>query len=551
MPAGAKGGNSQATKYRQKNPAKYAEYNRKRRAKYRSKRAPLDRPETLPPTGPVIERKDWARAIIAWAPSLTIPSGLLAGRPFTLPDWQADWIRGALAEGIVCGNLSCARKSGKTGLIALIVLFFLAGPGNRRGWRGATCNLKADLAKELARAVTDTAIASGLGDQVRYYSSPAPGRIEGRNGAELRVLSADKSGGESLSNDLVVCDEIGLFPEAKRPLVYGLRSSLSARDGLMLCISVRGDSALFGEYARMKDSPGIYWKEYRAAKNCRLDDEAEWLKACPSLGTVKSLEAMRELCRLALENPANQNEFCSRELNQPLKPADEPIVGWGMWQRCLKPYHELPPREGPVCLGIDLGRTDSMCAAAALWPSGRMEVWAAFPANQNVLRRGDSDGVGALYQDMVQRGELRLFGADATPIGDFLHWVASELTGEYIAAAGADLYRKRELVKYLEREMPAVPVAWRGIGARNKEGSSDVRSFQTMVLKQQLFADGGKLILSHAIQESALRYDEAGNPVLDKHKAKSRIDGLQAAVISCGLHASGWANQPAEEWEVA
>ena len=48
-----------------------------------------------------------------------------------------------------------------------------------------------------------------------------------------------------------------------------------------------------------------------------------------------------------------------------------------------------------------------MSAAAAYWPgTGRLEALAAFPEVPDLRERGLSDGVGRLYLDMAQRGEL-------------------------------------------------------------------------------------------------------------------------------------------------
>ena len=206
---GPRGGTSHATEWRAKHPERTAQHNRTRREKRRG-----TDPAPAPVHGTQIPRDRWADTIIEWAPTLTIPSGMMAGAPFVLPDWQADWLRCALAEGVRVANMSVARKNGKTGVIAVIALAFLAGPLNTPGWRAATCSLTAKHAKELSAAIVLTAQASGI-DGVHYLTTPAPGEVRGHNGARLQVLAADKSGGESLSNDVVMLDEVGLYPIAK------------------------------------------------------------------------------------------------------------------------------------------------------------------------------------------------------------------------------------------------------------------------------------------------------------------------------------------------
>ena len=76
---------------------------------------------------------------------------------------------------------------------------------------------------------------------------------------------------------------------------------------------------------------------------------------------------------------------------------------------------------------------------------------------------------------------------------------------------------------------------WRGQGASaGADGSHDIRAFQRLVLSGKL-AVAKSLLLRSAVASSVLRYDNAGNPALDKRKARARIDALSAAVIAAGL----------------
>jgi len=63
----------------------------------------------------------------------------------------------------------------------------------------------------------------------------------------LECLAADRKAGHGSSFDLVIVDETGLFPERARELLAGLRSAISAKNGRIVHISVRGDSPLYRE----------------------------------------------------------------------------------------------------------------------------------------------------------------------------------------------------------------------------------------------------------------------------------------------------------------
>ena len=78
-------------------------------------------------------------------------------------------------------------------------------------------------------------------------------------------------------------------------------------------------------------------------------------------------------------------------------------------------------------------------------------------------------------------------------------------------------------------------MVWRGTGASpGSDGSADVQAFQRAVLSGRINVRPS-LLLRHAIAESSIRTDAAGNPALDKRNSLSRIDVLQAAVIAAGL----------------
>ena len=123
-----------------------------------------------------------------------------------------------------------------------------------------------------------------------------------------------------------------------------------------------------------------------------------------------------------------------------------------------------------------------------------------------------------------------------TPVAAFLKDCAARLEGVRVLVAGADRFRQAEALQAIEDAGLNWPLEWRGTGASATAGGSfDVRSFQRAVLQGKLHVTRGAAVLTQAIMGSALRFDQAGNPALDKQKGLARIDPLQAAVIACGL----------------
>ena len=106
-----------------------------------------------------------------------------------------------------------------------------------------------------------------------------------------------------------------------------------------------------------------------------------------------------------------------------------------------------------------------MSALTAMWANGRMEVFAGFGDTPNLSDRGQSDGVGQLYERMKDRGELVLYAGRVVPVGEFLKDCAARLKGQTIIQAGADRYRKSEALQAIEEAELNWPITWRGTGA--------------------------------------------------------------------------------------
>ena len=477
---------------------------------------------------------DLVRALCEWAESkLEVPTGPLQGQPFRIDPWQREFLADALGPGVREAGLSVARKNGKTGLVALVCLGYLVGPLNRPQWRGLVTSLTGELAKELRHAIELTAATGPLPVDVRR--SPTPGHVLGLNGSRLDFLAADKATGHAVGCDLAIIDEAGLMPEQKRDLWNAVLASVSGRDGRLLCISIQGSGPMFSGIRDRRGDPSVVWHEYAAAAGCALDDPESWHAANPGLASgIKSERYMADAARRALHSPSDQRAFRALDLNAPVDPGKEPICAVTDYQACIVP--ELPERTGRVYVGIDIGGSASMTALAAFWPaSGRFECWGAFPDTPDLAERGLGDGVGNRYLVMRDRGEIRTYPGRDTPARAFLRDCADRLRGSRIGGAGADRYRKAEVLQVLSDAGLAWPIVWRGTGASAKaDGSADVRAFQRAVLRRSV-AWRESLLLASAIQESDIRFDPAGNPAIDKARKLGRIDALQAAVIAAGL----------------
>jgi len=473
---------------------------------------------TAAPADPVADLAAWAAA------ELKVPPGHpAAGDPMVLPDFAEQFLRDGWTahESALC----VARKNAKSAICAVLALGYLCGPLRAPGWRGAIASVSKEKAAELRNQVAAIAEASGLRG-IKIRKSPYPGAIISETGA-LETLSSDRTAGHSSGFDLVICDETGLMPERARELLAGLRSSVSAKGGRVVHISVRGDSPLFGE---ILSNPATMAHTYAAPDDCAIDDRAAWAAANPGLGSIKQLAYMEAECARIAGVPSDEPSFRAFDLNQALDPTREMIFSPDDLRACFA--DDPPPREGPCYLGFDFGEATSATAAAAVWPAtGRVETWAAFGDVPSLAERQRRDS--APYVEMARRGELRTYPGRIVRLDAFLSDLQADLAGCRVEAAAADSYKDSEAKDFLDRAAVRWPIDFRRVGA-GKDGGRDVRAFQRMVLQGQV-AMAPNLSLATAISKSTIRRDGNGNPGLDKANSRGRIDVLSAAVIAAGL----------------
>ena len=415
------------------------------------------------PTDPVAALQAWA------ASTLKVPPGHpLAGQPMVLPSFAVDFLRDGW--GVHESALSVARKNAKSAIRAVLALGHLVGSLRTPGWRGAIASVSKEKAAELRNQVAAIVAASGL-SEVKVRLSPHPGAILSDTGG-LETLSADRTAGHSSSFDLVIVDVTGLMPERSRELLAGLRSSVSAKGGRSIQISVRGDSPLFAE---ILDNPAVVSHLHAAPDGCDVSDRAAWALANPTLGTIKQLDYMVNEVDRIRGVPTDEPSFRAFDLNQNLDPTREMICSPDDLRACF--VDELPARTGPVYLGFDFGEATSATAAVAIWPdTGRLESWMAFGDLPTLVERQRADS--APYVAMEQRGELKTYPGRVVWLDAFLADLQTELAGCRVAGAAADSYKDSEVRDHLDRAAARWQIDFRRVGA-GKDGGKYIVSVRS------------------------------------------------------------------------
>lgn len=480
-----------------------------------------------------------AAKAIRFIQSLEVPTGALAGKPLRLAPYQKQFLRGALAKGISIGVLSVARGGGKSALTAGVALAHLVGEVDPQPRRECLIGART---RDQGRIVWDyvAGLARSLPEdmQKRLIFRRAPRleiEYEDETGPHLiRVIAADGKNTLGTSPTLVICDERGHWPLDKgNALEEALLSGLGKRNGRMLLISTSAsdDAHPFSKWLD-EDQPGVYRQEHKADEGCAPDDLEQIRKANPGAeyGVGASLEWLQAQARRAIDRGGsaltawrlyNLNQRVADENRDVLLTVDE-------WLACET--DELPPREGPLVVGIDLGGSASMSAAAFYWPeTGRLEALGWFPSKPGLAERGQRDGVGDRYVQMHKRGELSTLGNATVPVAPWLSQVMRHVEGEQVAALVMDRFKQAELGEAIDAAGIRAPLVWRGMGFR--DGGEDCDRFRRACYDGRVKASPS-LLLRSAFAETVCLRDPANNLKLAKARSLGRIDAACAAVLA-------------------
>lgn len=477
--------------------------------------------------------------MINFLETLRIPEGPKAGQPLKLAPFQKQFIRGAFEKSINIACLSIGRGNAKTALSAGIALGELMGVLSDQPRREIIIAARTREQAQICYTFVVGFIRGLSEDEKSKFTVRKSPRLEieyddGESWHILRCIAADGKTALGTAPTLVIMDERGHWMlEQGDALEAALISGLHKRGGRALIISTSAPNDTH-PFSRWLDEPieGTYVQEHRPPIGLPADDLESLELANPGAkhgigANLKTLEreAKRAIARggsaLTSFRLYNRNERISDENRNVLLTLDE-------WLACE--VSELPPRRGQVVVGIDMGGSASMSAAAYYWPeTGRLEAVGAFPSNPGLLDRGQRDGVKDRYVEMHNRGELFTLGDQTVPIAPWLLQVIKRVEGETIGALIADRFKQAEVGEAIQAAGIRSPVIWRGTGW--KDGNEDVERFQRAAYDGDVQSLPSVLLRS-AMADAVVLLDPANNKKLAKGRSLGRIDAVQAAVIA-------------------
>jgi phage terminase large subunit-like protein len=470
-----------------------------------------------------------------------VPEGKLVGQPMRLLPFQETFIQAIYDNPTPTRRayLSIARKSGKTALIACLLLAHICGPEavtNAQLISGATSRDQASLVFQLAVKILHQSPRLTALCHVLTASKSIHGLI---CNTHYRALSADATRAHGQSPVLAILDEIGQLIGPTNPFIDAVTTSQGAHERpLLLAISTSAasDADLFNVWiddARRSQDPGTVCHVYKAMEGCDLMDESQWADANPALGVFRSKDDLRDQLTRASRIPSLENSARNLLLNQRVSLDTLWLAPTAWYDNRAKPDEAVYSSGVPVSLGLDLSMRQDL-TAAVLAAKDEADVvhlkTYAFTPRQGLAERALRDR--APYETWVKQGFLYTTPGTTVSYREVVSILKSELErlNCTINTLEFDRWRWREFRLVCEQEEFDYGEA-REVGQGFRDMSPRIETFEEYLLEGKI-RHGNHPVLNLGASNAIVETDHVKNRRLAKNRSTNRIDALVAATMA-------------------
>jgi phage terminase large subunit-like protein len=473
------------------------------------------------------------------------------GQPLKLEEFQKRFIREVYDNpaGTRRGILSIARKNGKSGLIAAMVLAHIVGPEARQNAQivsGARSRDQAALVFNLAWKMVQ--FSPELSKIVRVI--PSGKRLIGLPmNVEYKALAAEGKTAHGLSPVVVILDELGQVKGPTDSFVEALETAQGAYDdGLQLVISTQAPTdadmlSVWIDDAVRSEDPHTVCHVYTAGEDAEVMDRKGWERANPALGTFRSLVELEQTAEKAARMPSFENSFRNLYLNQRVNMVSA-FVSPAVWKAGNGAVGEI---FGSVYGGLDLSATTDL--TALVLTNRRDDVlnvhahfWMPEDSVQDAAKRDR-----APYDVWVRQGFIRTTPGKVIDYAFVARDIGEICGGLDLVKLGFDRWRMDRLQKELEAAGIVLPLEPFGQGYQSMSPAIDALEADLLI---ERIRHGGNPVLAMCAANAVAVSDPAGNRKLDKAKATGRIDGLVALAMAEGVEAmaGGGSSGSIDDW---
>lgn len=465
-----------------------------------------------------------------------VPEGELLGNPMRLDEFQKRFILAIYDNPHRTDKayLSIARKNGKTGLIAGILLAHLIGPEavqNSQIVSGA-------MSREQAAIVFNLAVKMiNLNPKLQeiVHIIPSGKRLVGKPcNVEYRALSAEGKTAHGLSPVLAILDEVGQIVGPRSEFVDAIVTSQGAhKNPLLIAISTQAANdadllSIWLDDAKNSKDPHIVSHVYEADKDADVLDPKAWKAANPALGNFRSLDDMKRLAEMASRMPSSENTFRNLNLNQRVSTVS-PFISRSVWESCQS---LVQPIVGKCYAGLDLSESKDLTALVVIGQSDD-DKWNLYPffwtPKQTLLDRAKTDRVP--YDVWEKQGLLRTTPGSMVDYDYVVKDIALILADFDIEVIAFDRWRIEMFKKSAENIGLSLPLVEFGQGYKDMAPALD--KLEQMLLNKQI-RHGNHPVMNMCAANAITVKDAASNRKLTKEKSTGRMDGMVAFAMAVG-----------------
>lgn len=466
-----------------------------------------------------------------------VPEGKLIGQPMRLDEFQKKFLLAMYDNpvGTDKAYLSIARKNGKTGLIAGILLAHLVGPEAKQN----TQIVSGAMSREQAGIVFSLAVKMiNLNPDLQgiVHIIPSGKKLIGLPmNVEFKALAAEGKTTHGLSPVLAILDEVGQVVGPQSDFIDAIITAQGAHEApLLIAISTQAANdndllSIWLDDAERSGDPHIVSHVYQAPKEADVSDRKGWDAANPALGSFRSLKDLERQAEMAGRMPSFENTFRNLCLNQRVSTVS-PFISKNVWESGKSQALNTPRK---WFAGLDLSARNDLTALVIAGEDAR-GVWDIFPyfwtPEKTLADRAKTDRVP--YDVWVKQGFLRTTPGSSVDYGFVVKDIAEILSDfDLLASMAFDRWRIDLFRKELENIGLTLPLVEFGQGFKDMGPAVD--TIESLLLNGRI-RHGMHPVLTMCAQNAVVVKDAAGNRKLDKSKATGRIDGMVAMTMAAG-----------------
>lgn len=470
--------------------------------------------------------------------------GKFKGQPFHLLPWQAFFIALLFGWKKADGNrrfsyayLKVSRKNGKTTLASGICLYGLIADGES-GSEVYTSATTRDQASICFKDATEIINADpNLKSIVEVWKNSI---TFSANASFLKPVSSEAGNLDGLNPHIALVDE---YHAHKTDEVFNvMKSGMGSRtQPIHLTITTAGFNRTSPCYTYEKTCKKILQGELEDDSQLALIfdldeeddylDEANWIKANPSLGSTPSVEFLRREVQQAKNNPSQLVNLLTKNFNK-WTDSSSTWIEYEKWKENKIPDHIDDDYLSTLdCFGaLDLSSTRDITSFTKTWvDDGKVYSRNIYYIPEDTLwARVKKDRVR--YDLWVEEGWIKVTPGNTLDYGFIKNDIMEDMDRFQLKGIAFDRWNSDQLVIWLTGE--GVEMYPHGQGFVSM--SAPAKKFETMVYQKQFLHDGNP-VTAWMLGNVELSTDPSGNIKPDKKKSPEKIDGIVSGIMSLGL----------------